>query len=65
MLELVSFAGRAHKTMRGGFQIVLESRSQLRSLFGHTLVYRILVKHGTALSGETVRVHITRRGFLR
>jgi hypothetical protein len=63
--QTFSFAGRAHKTMRGGFQIVLQSRSQLRSLFGHTLVYRILVRHGTALSGETVRVHITRRGFLR
>jgi hypothetical protein len=63
--QTFSFAGRAHKTMHGRLRIVLHSRRQVKSLFGHTLVYRIVVTHGTASTVETVRIHITRRGFLR
>jgi putative Ig domain-containing protein len=63
--QTFSFAGRAHKTMRGKLRIVLHSGRQLKTLFGHTLVYTIVVAHGRARAVEAVRVHVTRRGFLR
>jgi hypothetical protein len=63
--QTFGFAGRAHKTMHGAVRIVVHSRRQLRSLFGHSLVCRIIVTHGSANAGATVRIRVTRRGFLR
>jgi hypothetical protein len=63
--QTFGFAGRAHKAMRGGLQIVVRSRRQLKSLFGHSLVWRIVVTHGSARTVETVRIRVTRRGYLR
>ena len=62
--QTFGFAGQAHKTMRGRLQVVVHSRRQLRSLFGHSLVWRIVVTHGTARTIATVRIRVTRRGFL-
>jgi hypothetical protein len=63
--QTFAFSGRAHKTVRGKLRIVLHSSRQLKTLFGHTLVYTIVVAHGSARAVETVRVHVTRRGVLR
>jgi hypothetical protein len=63
--QAFSFAGLAHKMIHGGVRIVVRSRRQLGSLFGHTLVYRIVVTHGSARTVETVRIRVTRRGLLR
>jgi hypothetical protein len=63
--QTFGFAGRAHKAMRGGLQLVVHSRRQLKSLFGHSLVWRIVVTHGSARTVETVRIRVTRRGYLR
>jgi hypothetical protein len=62
--QTFGFAGRAHKTMRGGVRIVVHSRRQLRSLFGHSLLCRIVVTHGTANAVETVRIRVTPSGYL-
>jgi hypothetical protein len=59
------FDSQAGKSRAARVQIQTRSRRQLKALFGHTLVYRIVITRGGARSVQTVRVAVTRRGFLR
>jgi hypothetical protein len=59
------FSGRAGNSRRGTLQIVVRSRRQLRALYGHTLVFPIVISRGGERTVKTVRVFVTRRGFLR
>ena len=60
-----SCSGSCTKSMTGRLQVKMLSRKQLKTLFGHTLIYRLSLTSGGAAHTQTARVFVDARGMLR